>query len=248
MARLEPRDDRRDTDRLMAALVVVASLAFAASPLMSAGFNGFTPGQFPNPQTDPPVQPAGYAFAIWGLIYLWLLAGAVFGLVRRDSDANWRAMRPPLLVSLAIGAAWIPVANLSPVWATALIWVMLAGAIVALMRAGPTDRPWMRSPVALYAGWLTAASCVALGLVLAGHGIVDMQVAALAMIALALAIALAVLALRPDTPEYAAAVIWALVGIIAANAAGPNLPVVILAGVGIVLLAWQARRGATAGR
>lgn len=244
MARLEPSDDRRDTDRLMAALVAVGALAFAASPLLSPGFNGFTPGQFPVPQTDPPVQPAGYAFAIWGLIYLWLIAGAVFGLVRRDADPAWRAMRPPLLLSLAVGAAWIPVANLSPVWATALIWVMLAGAILALMRAGPTDRPWMRSPVAFYAGWLTAASCVALGMVLAGHGILDMQIAALAMIALALAIALAVVALRPDAPEFAVSVIWALVGIIAANAAPLNLAVVTLAAAGIVLLIWQAWRGA----
>jgi len=244
MARLEPRDDRRDTDRLMAALVTIGALAFAMSPLMSTGFNGFTPGQFPVPQIDPPVQPAGYAFSIWGLIYLWLIAGAVFGLVRRDSDSNWRALRPPLLVSLAVGAAWIPIANLSPIWATALIWVMLAGAVLALLRAGPTDRVWMRSPVALYAGWLTAASCVALGLVLAGHGILDMQVAALAMIALALAIALAVQGLRPDTPEYAAAVIWALIGVIVANAPAPNLAVIILAGAGIVLLGWQAWRGA----
>ena len=53
-------------------LVLLAALAFALSPLLSSGFNGFAPDQFPIPQDNPPVQPAGYAFAIWGLIYLWL--------------------------------------------------------------------------------------------------------------------------------------------------------------------------------
>ncbi len=245
MEDLEPRDTRRDTDRLWAALVMVAALAFAASPLTSDGFSGFTPGQFPIPQVDPPVQPAGYAFAIWGLIYAWLIAGAGFGLLRRDTDPGWRAMRPALLVSLAIGAGWIPVANIAPVYATVLIWAMLLAAVVALLRAGTGDRAWLRTPVALYAGWLTAASCVALGLVLAGHGVLGPQVAALAMLALALAIALAVQGLRPDTPEYAAAVIWALVGVIVANAAPANVAVLALSGVGIALLAWQAWRGAT---
>ena len=42
-------------------------LLFAVSPLFTQGFNGFEPDQFPVPQDDPPVQPAGYAFSIWGL-------------------------------------------------------------------------------------------------------------------------------------------------------------------------------------
>ena len=54
-------------------------LFFAASPFLSEGFNGFAPDQFPVPQDDPPVQPAGYAFSIWGVIYLWLIVGTGFG-------------------------------------------------------------------------------------------------------------------------------------------------------------------------
>ena len=63
---------------MLAILVLTAAIAFAVSPLMVPGFNGFEPGQFPVPQEDPPAQPAGWAFSIWLLIYVWLIAGAGF--------------------------------------------------------------------------------------------------------------------------------------------------------------------------
>src|SRR6056297_1838146 len=101
-------------ERMKAILAVTATMAFALVPFMTDGFAGFRPDQFPIPQVDPPVQPAGYAFAIWGLIYLWLLAGAVYGLLQRHSDPDWDAMRWHLMGSLVIGAAWIPIAQISP--------------------------------------------------------------------------------------------------------------------------------------
>lgn len=222
-------------NRMPALLTLLATLAFALSPLLSSGFNGFAPDQFP----IPPVQPAGYAFSIWGLIYLWLIAGAIFGIWDRATDPDWEPMRPALIVSLVIGASWIPVAQLSPIWASVLIWAMLATAVLALMRAGQADHWWLRAPIALYAGWLTAASCVSIGLVLAGYGFLDMQVAAWLGITVALAIGLGVQALRPDTPAYPVAVIWALVGVVVSNLDGPNWSVLLLAVLGIALLGWR---------
>ena len=226
--------------RKMSLITLLAALAFALSPLLSSGFNGFAPDQFPIPQDNPPVQPAGYAFAIWGVIYVWLIAGAAYGVWDRATDPDWEPMRPALIVSLIIGAGWIPVAQLSPLWATVLIWAMLMTAVLALLRAGQADHMWLRAPIALYAGWLTAASSVALGLILAGYGYVDAQVAAYGGITLALVIALLVQALRPDAPAYPAAVIWALVGVLVANLDGPNWGVLALVTLGIALLGWRA--------
>lgn len=228
--------------KVKAVFALVAAILFALSPVYSSGFNGFSAGQFPIPQDNPPVQPAGYAFSIWGLIYIWLLAGALFGLLNRYDDPAWDAMRWPYIVSLVIGAAWIPVANINPAWATVLIWVMWATAALAFLRMGRRDRIWLRTPIALYTGWLTAAACVALGLLLAGYGYVSEQTAALAMIALALLLASTLLTLRPDTPEYAASVIWALIGIAIANADPANWPVLALCGAGLVALAILALR------
>jgi hypothetical protein len=221
-------------NRLWAILVALAALAFAGSPWLSQGFNGFEPGQFPVPQEDPPVQPAGYAFAIWGLIYAWLLAGAVFGLIRRMDDPDWTPMRRPLFLSLAVGALWLPVAEVSPLAATAMIWVMLVGALLALFRVGDTDRWLQQAPVAIYAGWLTAASCVALGLVIAGLGWLAATPAALLALAAALAIAVTVQYRLHRAPEYGITIIWALVAVIVANTQPLNAAVAGLALIGIL--------------
>ena len=145
-----------DTERMKSILVVAAALAFVLSPLVSQSFGGFDPGQFPVPQDNPPAQPAGWAFSIWTLIYGWLLVHACFGLLRRADAADWGRTRWPLLASLVLGAAWIPVALRSPQMATAIIWAMLATAHWALLAAPDRDRWWARVPLALYAGWLTA--------------------------------------------------------------------------------------------
>ena len=57
-------DDRKDTARLKAVLVLVAAMAFVLSPFLAQPFTGFDPAQLPIPVDDPPIQPEGYAFAI----------------------------------------------------------------------------------------------------------------------------------------------------------------------------------------
>lgn len=219
--------------RMWAILTFVAAVAFVASPWLSPGFNGFEPNQFPVPQDNPPVQPAGYAFGIWGLIYAWLVIGTGFGLLKRSDDPDWTAMRPPLFASLAIGATWLPVAQFSPIAATVLIWLMLAFAIVSLFRVGDTDRWLQQAPVAIYAGWLTAAACVSIGLLLGGYGWLDATPAALVAILIALGIALVAQYRLHRAPEYGITVIWALVGLIVANTNPLNIAVSGLAGIGI---------------
>ena len=110
-------------DRMKAVLTLTAAVLFVVSPLYAGAFRGYQPGQFPGPQIDPPVVPSGYAFSIWGLIYLLLLVHAAYGLLKRDEDPDWDRTRWPLMTSLAVGASWISVAQISPVWATILIWV-----------------------------------------------------------------------------------------------------------------------------
>ncbi|SEM83589.1 hypothetical protein SAMN04488077_108152 [Roseovarius tolerans] len=233
--------------RFLAFAHLAAALGFAASPFLGDGFNGFSPDQFPVPQDDPAVQPAGYAFALWGVIYLWLILGAVFGLIARREDAGWSQVRAPLVASLLVGAAWIPVANASVPWATVMIWAMLATALFALLRAPSRDGWWLSGPVGLYAGWLTAASSVSVGLVLDGYGWLPDVAAAVVALALALVIAAAVLTLRPRALTYAAGVIWALIGVVVQNM-GDGSPLTLgLAAGGALLITAKAgyalRRG-----
>lgn len=232
--------------RIFAVLTLLTAVAFAAAPFLSSGFNGFAANQFPNPQVNPPIQPAGYAFSIWGLIYLWLIAGTGFGAFARPRAQDWQPARLPLLVSLGVGSFWIAVAQVSVIWATVMIWVMLVTALMALARSGGEDRWLQREPVGAYAGWLTAASSVSLGLMLAGYGFTSQTVAAYIGLVLALGIAVGMQKLRPDSLAYAAAVIWALVGVIVANLAPVNAGVIGLSVIGIAYLGLTAARNARA--
>lgn len=236
--------ERTDTMRMKAILLVTAAVAFASAPFWSGGFGGFDANRYPIPQIDPPVQPAGYAFSIWGVIYLWLILSALYGLVRRADVPAWDAHRWPLIASLVVGTPWISVAVISPVWATIMIWVMLGAALWALFRTAGDERWLLRAPVALYAGWLTAASFVSLGLLGAGYGI-GFGETGWAWVALlgALAVATAVQRAVPQAPSYGIAVAWALVAVAVKNGAGQP-GVTALAVLGAVAMGWSAWQSA----
>jgi hypothetical protein len=237
---LERPDDPKDTARLKAVLVMVATIAFVVTPFIADPFTGFDPALFPVPVDDPPIQPAGWAFAIWGVIYLWLLVSAGYGLFKRDVDPDWDRLRWPLFVSVGIGASWISVALIAPVLATVLIWLMLIGAVIALRLAPTRDFPWLALPLGLYAGWLTAASSVALATVLAGYGWGSVTVMSWIGVGLALVIAITV-AQSVRVPTYPLAVAWALAGIVAAN--GTDLPAFSGVALGGVLgMLWLAAK------
>ncbi|GGL57531.1 hypothetical protein [Wenxinia marina] len=223
---------------MQAVLTLLLAILFAAAPLVTDPFSGFRADQLPVPQVDPPVQPAGWAFSIWGVIYAWLIVSAAFGLWARRADADWQAARTPLVLSLAIGVPWLAIANASAIWATVTIFLMAAAAIAALLRAPVRDRWLLRAPVGLYAGWLTAASFVSLASTAAGYGFGDQLLWAYFSIALAALVAWAVQS-RTAEWTYGLAVGWALLGIVVANL--PALPLVAaVAGAALLLIAARA--------
>ena len=109
------------------------------------------------------VVAAGYAFAIWGLIFLLDLAWAVWQLKPRAAAVQ-RA-RWPAAIGFGLTAAWMPV--FSQAWfglALAIIWGALAATLLAtawLLRddaASPRTRWRSAAPLALHAGWLSLAA------------------------------------------------------------------------------------------
>jgi hypothetical protein len=220
-----------------AAILFAAILAFALAPFIVPSFSGWDPSAFPVQIERHPIQPAGYAFSIWGVIYLWMVIHGAFGLFRRAQDPAWDAPRLGLTLSAMIGTAWLVIATISPVWAMLTIWPMAFGALAGFLIADPARDRWLLSaPVAILAGWLTCAASVATGIVLAGHGVLSPLTAALAMLALVLAIAIPVQRRRRAMPLYGLTVIWALAGIITANF-GDTPTIAIAAAIGIAVMA-----------
>ena len=231
--------------RLKPVLVLLMALAFGLSPLLTPDFRGYDAAQFPVRLDAPAILPAGYAFAIWGLIYLWLVLHAGFGLWKRAPDPAWDGVRAPLILSLAVGAVWLFVAVRDPVWASVLIAVMLGGALAALLRAPAAPDRWLLlAPLAIYAGWLSAATGVSLGVLLAGFGWLSDTASAVVMLSVVLALAVTVQLRLGRAPEYALTVVWALVAVCVRNGAG-NMLVTGLAAVGcavMLAMAWRVRR------
>lgn len=222
--------------QIVAWLTGLFTVSFVASPAFTAPFTGYTADQLPIPVLQPPVQPAGYAFAIWGLIYTWLLVSAGYGIWKRSEDDDWHRTRLRLMASLALGTPWLWVANNAAAMSTVLIFAMLVTALMALLRSPAKDRWWLRTPVAIYTGWLSAAAFVSLGAVAPGYGILmDAEGWAYVCIAVALLLAAVVQRRMIDTPAYGLTIVWALAGIIVANL-GANLGVAVLAAVGITLM------------
>jgi len=223
---------------LKPALLAFATLAFGIAPLLAPPFTGYDPALFPVVIARPSIQPAGYAFAIWGVIYLWLGLHAAFGLALRRSDPAWDAPRWPAVIAIGTGALWLAIANDYPLTATVGIWVMQAAALTAFLRADPARDPWLLSaPLAILAGWLTAAAAVSTGVILAGYGWLSETAAALSLLALVLAITLIAQTRRPQMPVYGLTVVWALGGVIAANwAANPTVAYGAMAGVAILAI------------
>lgn len=230
-----------------ALILLIATLAFGIAPFITPPFTGYDPATFPVPIERPSIQPAGYAFAIWSVIYLWLIAHAVYGIWKRAENPAWDAVRLPLTVAVGVGAVWLWIAGQSAIWGTLTIWIMAAGAILAFLRADPGVDRWMLSgPTAIFAGWLSAASAVSTGVFISGYGWLSDTESAAAMLALVLGIAVTVQMRRPQMPVYGLTVIWALIGVIVANASA-NVTVAVLAASGIAVMAitiWQAPRAA----
>jgi len=151
-----------------AALLLLVTIAFGAAPFLTPPFRGYDPALFPVQIARPS------AFSIWGLIYMWLAVHAVTFLWKRREDADWLAVAGQMILSLGVGSLWLYIAPTVPVVAGVAIIVMAVTALTAFLRADTfADRWTLAAPIAIYAGWLSAASAVSTGVILAGYGVLS---------------------------------------------------------------------------
>lgn len=222
--------------RVPALILLVVTIAFGIAPVVTPPFTGYDPVLFPVAIGRPAIQPAGYAFSIWSVIYLWLILHAVYGLWKRADDPALAVTRMPLSVAIAVGVVWLWIAGQSAIWGTVTIWIMAGAALAAFLQAPTEPDRWILSgPLAIFSGWLTAAAAVSTGVLIAGYGVLSNTGSALAMLAVVLGIALFVQGRKPRMPAYGLTVVWALLGVIVVN--WGDLPVVAWAAVaGVVVM------------
>lgn len=152
-------------DRIRSALVLAATIGVIGfNSLASAGYvNGVTPGDISDKYLTS-ITPAGYAFSIWSLIYLGLLAFSLLQLLPKNLE-KFRPIRSAYILSCALNCAWIFFWHSDQILiAFVIIAALLAAIFVVAARLRPlgsvADIWLVKAPFGIYLGWLSAATLV----------------------------------------------------------------------------------------
>lgn len=209
------------TDTSRSILVIVATLGVIAFNLMAAigRVNNVTP-EIISAKYPTPITPAGYAFAIWSLIYLGLIAFSIYQALPKNVE-KFRGIRTLYIASCVLNCGWIYF------WHHDMILVCL-GLITALLvtllfiniklkKPSSYAEYWAASaPFSIYFGWVTAATIVNFAIALTSLGVTMSPTAAtvfgVACILLAGALAV-IVRLKLRNYLYPLAIAWALTAI-----------------------------------
>lgn len=182
----------------------------------------FTLGQ------DPSVAfvPAGYAFSIWGAIYLGFLLFAVYQVLpSQQNNPRYAALRPWMMVTAGLNFLWLMLAisSLRLLWGTIpVIVVMLAVALRQHRALRVTPPPssgmeaFLRVPFSMYLGWLTVAVIANISAVMPKYGVDHLALGAAAWAVLLIVVGSAIgLAVRFGLNDrvYAGVFVWAFAAI-----------------------------------
>jgi len=255
----------RSLEKLL--VLLFTGVVLAVNGLANTGaLGGVTTGEVAG-RYALPFTPAGYVFAIWGLIYTGLIAFSLFQAAGAGARLERVArLRPVYVFSAAANVAWLWFWHHQALLASLVVMLLLLAALVVARRlvvATPAGSPvefWcVDVPFRLYVAWISIATLANLAVVIAhggGAGGPRAPVAiSLAMLAAALAIA-AVAWRRLRDPIFLLVIAWAALGIALRHGqpmaiSGPAMVVFALAGFGAIGLlledARALRRQATTG-
>jgi hypothetical protein len=219
---------------------LIVLLAALAMPLVAwlSGNGAFGPDNGTVSDRYPTLLvAAGYAFAIWGLIFVldvayagWQASGA------RRGDPTLGRIAPAAAAGFALTTAWMPLFSLGTP-ANGLFWLCLAvigGALACLAWCAlqlsrdpapmPGQRWWAWLPLSLHAGWLSLAAFLNLAQVIVAHRLLSterMLPWSLVLFAAATALLLWLNARMRGNLAYVAAALWGLGAVYARQSHSP---------------------------
>jgi hypothetical protein len=218
--------------RLLVLLNTIALVAVLVVNYLSNSLplNGKTPGQLSDEFVNLFV-PAGSTFAIWGVIYSWLI---VFGLVQIVALFSNNLFQKTNAVIQKTGFLFVATCVLNIAWIFAWHWHYLVVSVVVMIilfvtlwvlnsrivaTSTPISNPekWLaHAPFGIYLGWISIALIANVTAVLVGNQWsgwnIDQQTWTMAMIIIGGLLACLVILSR-NYVFYGLAVVWALYGI-----------------------------------
>lgn len=225
----------------------IAVLVAALLQIPAAGILGV--GTFETATREWPVyiQPAGWAFSIWGFIYIASLAFAIYQVFPKNDNQTLRSARLPALLAFLGSIAWLFFAGSTSwtVWLTIPILFGMACALSYVVTAPILPAQWpnlfSRSLLLPYAAWTGIAQWLNVQVLLTDQGyITSGTINTASNVFFLVCIALFSLYwLRKSDYSiwYGGVIIWAVIGIIATNTGSPEGSVIIITMAGALGLA-----------
>jgi hypothetical protein len=236
---------RFDRDLLRQVTTFAAILGSIAINTLSNFFplNGLNVGALSNTLfSSVQIIPANYAFAIWGLIYLGLIAFGIYQLQPAQRQNSSLQRSGYLLVFACLAqCVWIYLflARLFPLSVIAMMGILLPlmGMYqhlgIGQQRASQQERWFIHRPISIYLGWITVATVVNVAIALYSLNwngwSIEPPVWTVIVMMLSAAIATLVALQRQDT-AYTLVLVWAFVAIAIRQMA---IPLIAVTGIGL---------------
>lgn len=228
-------ETKMNRDIVRQTLTVVAVIAtLVVNGLANAlPLNGLSTGEISD-RFDVFFVPAGYVFSIWGLIYVGLIAFAVYqALPAQRENPMLRRIGYLVVLSCAANVTWLFLWHYERFPLTLVVMLALLATLIALYlrldvgraQVSGAEKWLVHVPFSIYLGWVTVATIANATTLLAylnwgGWGI-GPQAWTVIMLVAGLAITTAIALTRRDV-AYMLVIIWAFVGI-AVKHAGTSL-------------------------
>ena len=222
-------------------LILVATVGtIIFNGLAATGYvNGVTP-EVISARYETVLTPAGYAFSIWSLIYVGLIAFSIYQIFPRNL-VRFRSVRSLYVISCVLNCSWIYFWHREQIGVClGLIFALLVTLIVILVQfarsidaSGPV---FTKGVFGLYSGWMTAATLVNFSILLKylGVGFSAGVWSVLGVACLMLAVAMAAfMRFQLRNYVYPLAVAWAATAI-AVKQSGNTL-IVVAASICVIL-------------
>ena len=229
-------DNAAWSDKLRSFLVFAATVGMIAfNGLAATGGLGGAATRDISAKYASIITPANYAFSIWFLIYVGLLAFSIHQIVPANL-VSVRPLRSLYIFSCALNCAWLFFWHGEQI---AICFVIIAALCLVLFficrqltRTDSLAEMWLvKSPFGIYFGWVTAAALVNLAILAGAYGLQlpDIVGAILVLGAAALGV---YARLRLTNYFFPFAIAWALTAI-AVKQSGHSL-IVVACAIGVI--------------
>lgn len=223
-------------------------MVFAVGQIVSSAFGGFQgKGAF----SAALITPAGYAFAIWGVITLGCLVYGVYQLLpSQRKNKLYDRMAAPLTITFIGFSVWLLAAARDWLWATVAIFVVMLVSLWAAygqlqkskIKLSAFESFLIKGTLGLYLGWSTVAIVLNVMAALAYYNVIFVDerslLAYIGILLVALVHALWGWRRIGANYYYAGTIIWAFVAVaVRTNAQGSFLLTAIAAAAVVIMLA-----------